>query len=787
MRIVHICQRDDPNIGGSLRVAEALVLEQRKSGVDAWILFLYGEPGNVARELDPHSVCLQLSSSREAYKGVFALKRAIRDIRPDIIHSHDGILWPRLVYLQLSITVVMHSHLPASRSSNWVVRRLIMNTTDLIVGISLPTIETWIEAGYPREQITYIANGVDFSRFHKVDEQTKLALREKLGLPEEKTIMLWMGRLHKGMKGSERVEQVAQLLPDDTVLVVVGNGPEYEAMLSSNAGLIEAGKMYMIGSVGEPREYYMASDVFLFTSHYEPFGLVILEAVACGLPIMAFPVDQGGGATELLDEFDACIVGDDLSRQKVHEAILEVMSKVDSTDVYLGRAMGKYSWADKSRELMVVYRRVLGMPVPEESVKNRPKILVCQHGARRRYAMPRMIHDAGMLSALYTDSSAESPIGKVVKLLGDSAPEAWKNYSRWDLQGIPHQKIYSSDRSVYLELFQKILLSSKSGIQLYHQRHKVLSARMKRWGLQGADVVYTMYHENLDFVRWAKAQGAFSVVDVFISPITDQIMEQEVALYPEWMDMVEPYIIEFERRLWEETVSLADLLLCPSEWVAEGVRAITPGVANKVRVVPYGCSINYRGRINQPVEGRLLFAGRDPLRKGLQYLAQAATKLKDELPGLDFRIAGNLPDAVRNDPLCKDLNFLGQLDGGEMQEEFLSADMLVLPALSEGFAGVVAEAIGAGCPVIVTQEAGSPIIPGREGLVVSSRDAQALAEAIRFMVTDRKFRDNCARECLGQVDFYSEKVWQERLCQTIQECIADVASRPRTPVAEEMR
>jgi glycosyltransferase involved in cell wall biosynthesis len=139
------------------------------------------------------------------------------------------------------------------------------------------------------------------------------------------------------------------------------------------------------------------------------------------------------------------------------------------------------------------------------------------------------------------------------------------------------------------------------------------------------------------------------------------------------------------------------------------------------------------------------------------------------MPELEVRVAGAMPAVVQNHPVCKDLNFLGQLGVVQMENEFLSADVLVLPALSEGFAGVVAEAIGAGCPVIVTKEAGSPIVHGREGLIVPSRDAGALAEAMQRIVTDRPLREHCAAECLKQIPYYDEAKWRERLVDVLQE------------------
>jgi glycosyltransferase involved in cell wall biosynthesis len=256
---------------------------------------------------------------------------------------------------------------------------------------------------------------------------------------------------------------------------------------------------------------------------------------------------------------------------------------------------------------------------------------------------------------------------------------------------------------------------------------------------------------------------------VFISPATYRIMADESKAFPFWGEYKSRENIDLAMKLWRETAETADLLLCPSDWVADGVRETTPEAADKVRVVPYGCSIDYHGRTNHPVRGRVLFAGGSPLRKGLHYLAQAATRLKPIIPDLNVRIAGHLPREVVEDPVCRDLCFLGKLTSDQMKDEYLAADLFVLPSLSEGFAGVVAEAVGAGCPVVVTREAGSPVVNEREGLVVPSRDADSLAQAIRRIVEDRTLRDALAAESRRQAGFYSEQAWLQRLVKAVEQ------------------
>ena len=395
----------------------------------------------------------------------------------------------------------------------------------------------------------------------------------------------------------------------------------------------------------------------------------------------------------------------------------------------------------------------------------KPKVLVCQHGARHRYAVPRMFEKAGMLAALYTDSSAHSFLGKCAGRLGSKAPPVITRLANRKISGIPVERIFSSDICMLDELARRYAPSG--GIDFSRRQQQRLSRRMKRWGLQGADLVYTMQDEDLDFVRWIKEQGAGSIVDVIISPVTEDVLQRAYEAFPDWAVGEHERIIEQNKAQWQESSRLADLLLCPSEWVAEGVRALSPEASDKIRIVPYGCSIDYRGKSNQPVEGRVLFAGGDALRKGLHYLAGAATRLKPSMPRLDIRIAGDLSDRVTRHPICKDLNFLGKLTAEQMKEEFLSADCFVLPSLSEGFAGVVAEAISAGCPVIVTRETGSPVVHEREGLIIPANDVGALSVALQQMLGDRSFRDHCSAECLKHADYYSESSWQRRLVGTI--------------------
>src|SRR4029077_5426641 len=97
MKILHIVQSADTSIGGSLTVARALMKAQRALGMDAWLVCLYDSPERESNEprAEFEIQCLVTRDSPWT-SGIVTLRKLFRQLHPDIIHHHDGILWPRL-------------------------------------------------------------------------------------------------------------------------------------------------------------------------------------------------------------------------------------------------------------------------------------------------------------------------------------------------------------------------------------------------------------------------------------------------------------------------------------------------------------------------------------------------------------------------------------------------------------------------------------------------------------------------------------------------------------------
>lgn len=195
-------------------------------------------------------------------------------------------------------------------------------------------------------------------------------------------------------------------------------------------------------------------------------------------------------------------------------------------------------------------------------------------------------------------------------------------------------------------------------------------------------------------------------------------------------------------------LALTDWVMVPSAAVADSVRRA--GFAGRgIFVVPFGADPAVFAPA-PPCEGsrrfRAVFAGRLEVRKGLHYLLEAwrTAAIDGELV-----LAGSPGEREFVDRLRRQYGGMfveaGNLVASELAALFSTADTFVLPSLAEGSALVTYQALAAGLPCIVTEEAGSIVRDGVEGFVIPARDANALSERLRLLSSDHDLRRRMAR------------------------------------------
>lgn len=403
------------------------------------------------------------------------------------------------------------------------------------------------------------------------------------------------------------------------------------------------------------------------------------------------------------------------------------------------------------------------------------KILVVQRGARHRYSIPRFFAENDLLAGFYTDTCSASPIGRMAKYFRPILLGSLRRMAERNVHGISPCFIHTTDRNALNTLKRSILGTElPSTTKILVDESKVIAAFAIRKGLGNASVVYTMHSEMVDFVRWATQHGAKSIVEVYSSPYRDEIVNQHCERLGLEQQRIQVTDLDCEQKLLSEVLSLASIVLCPSPIVAREVGERFPAISAKVLVVPYGCTLQFNGATNEPMNGRIFVAGGNPVAKGLYDLAAAIELIPDSVGPLEVLVAGSLPSWAVNDSRLRSLNFLGPLSTQEMKTQFLTAYMFVMPSVTEGFPSVLAEAITAGCPVIVTEACGAPIDNGKEGIVLKTSNPTSLSEAILDLIVHPDTRSRMATECLSKREFFTPAAWSKRLVNEVKQALLEI-------------
>jgi glycosyltransferase involved in cell wall biosynthesis len=246
------------------------------------------------------------------------------------------------------------------------VRNKILRAADCFVAITSGIARELQTQGVNPMLIFPITNGVDISKFRRANALEKQQLRRQLSIPKKRTIVTYAGRLvsYKGLPLLLRVAEAIQRECKEVGFVLIGSGGidihncETELKEFVRAKCLEEA-VYFPGEVGNVHEYLQASDIFVLPSEEDAFPAALVEAMACGLPVVSTPV---GGIKEIItDRHDGLLVeaGD---FQQLHDRIRALIFDRTLSDS-LGRAAvrtvhERYSSTKIADEYCEVFRRV---------------------------------------------------------------------------------------------------------------------------------------------------------------------------------------------------------------------------------------------------------------------------------------------------------------------------------------------------------------------------------------------------------------------------------------------
>jgi glycosyltransferase involved in cell wall biosynthesis len=237
----------------------------------------------------------------------------------------------------------------------------VLNEADKIIVVSNATRNYVLSLGADPEKIEVLHNGVDLNRFRPLTEMRD-EMKKKLEIPQDSIVVLTVRRLvyKNGIDTLIESAEIAIKKNPKLVFVVVGKGPDFTEVKEKIAQLGIQRNFRLTGFVSDEDLpfYYNVADFFVLPSKSgEGLPLVALEAMACGVPVIATNV---GGTSEVLNEDYGKLVPPN-APSSLAEAILEFSHKELSALRKDLRALieQKYSWDKNVEKLIEIYEELI--------------------------------------------------------------------------------------------------------------------------------------------------------------------------------------------------------------------------------------------------------------------------------------------------------------------------------------------------------------------------------------------------------------------------------------------
>jgi len=411
MRIAYITQSYPPMVSGASIVAKNLASSMAQRGHHILVIAASDRGAPYLVKSDRLSL-LRLRSypnplrtgQRFILPARHAILHALHDFQPDLIHSHDpfqlgltGVEYARKAHIPIALNIHqlpwfvasyfpdvagLHGHIEATLwdYARWLLRKfaLVITPTQTITQIIAEM------TGIRSQTISY---GIDLKRFKPLlSANGGTALRIRLGLPSKVPVILHVGRLDTDKRVDQVIRAAACAMRNtDSHMLIVGDGRQKSTLMKLCKSLGIEKRCHFPGYVsmeeGLPEIYQLAS-LFVTASEIETQGIVLLEAAASGLPIVAVRatcipeivhhglngclvesgnyIALGRAITDLLlDPEDACRMGQASLQLAQKHTILDTFNNYEKLYAELARKLASqhtlekvkaHDWQERAKE-----------------------------------------------------------------------------------------------------------------------------------------------------------------------------------------------------------------------------------------------------------------------------------------------------------------------------------------------------------------------------------------------------------------------------------------------------
>ena len=644
------------------------------------------------------------------------------------------------------------------RSFHWV--RPSLNRVAVVIVPSGYTAEVFRRRGF---DVRIVKNIIDTGRFMPTDRRSRLRTTNGPHLLVTRNLE----PIYDIQTALHVLQRVSRVYPE-TRLTVCGSGPDKAALLRLASELGVSNAVTFAGNTDNDSiaELYRSADVLLNTSLADNMPVSVLEALACGVPIVSTNV---GGVPYLVMHEKTALLTAPRDDKAMAEAILSLVRNPELSRSLITAGLNQiqdYTWSKVKQSLLPVYDSVVGtMSEPQ------PGLLV--------------------FSTLFPSTATPNAglfirerMFRVAKQLPVTvvSPRPW--FPGQEL--IRHFRPYIRQRTLKQEL--------QDGVTVYYPRFFSVPLILKQLdGVFMAVSSYLLLRRLRKKKMYTILDAHFAYPDGYAATLLGKWLKQPVTITLRGTELphsknrwLRPYLVRALHR--------ASRIFTVSESLRQ--HAIALGVdPDKIRVMANGVDIDKfypmdrleaRRRLGIAADARVLISvGALVERKGFHRVIDVLPELIETNPNLHYLIIGGasaegdmraeLEQQVKRLKLASRVHFLGTISPAELKWPLSTADLFVLATSNEGWANVFLEAMACGLPVIATDVGGNAEVVCRTelGTIVPYNDQPALRAALQVALSQSWDR--------GRIRAYAEEnAWDARIADLTREFIALALANSQT-------
>lgn len=313
--------------------------------------------------------CIKYSTLKDCLRTLIQaidLYKFIYKSPPDIIHSHHAgnrthaaLIVGKILKIPTGVTI--HASSFTHRKSNIQKATILCNIADFVIAVSEKTKNIIIQSGV-RSLVEVVYNAVDFQKFNPSYNSEKL--KAKLNITKDEKVILYVGWLIE-RKGPQVLLRSLEYIKEEKIKVIIV-GPDY-GIKSELENIIREKKLekkvLLLGEVsfGDLRVMYVMADIFVFPTitEDEGFGIVALEAMASGTPVIASNI---AAIPEVVIDQHTGLLFEPNNEKDLAEKIIYLLNN-ESIREKLGIqarkiSMNRFSWESSAKKLLEIYDRV---------------------------------------------------------------------------------------------------------------------------------------------------------------------------------------------------------------------------------------------------------------------------------------------------------------------------------------------------------------------------------------------------------------------------------------------